>query len=142
MKNLDYITDAEKLTTFFGYWPSFHDAEVLWLKLDREPRGGLCGPTLEALVHAFEMMSEVNPEGYFVLRNHILVHFRFQDLDGLEMENFNHQNALMGLSIEEIEDQQIQVQFDAAFGVDAFFLCRAVQVLSVLPCTENGEPLP
>jgi hypothetical protein len=43
------IAGAEKLITVFGYWPSFHDAEVLWIELRRRPCGEGYGPTLEAL---------------------------------------------------------------------------------------------
>jgi len=140
------IAGAEQLVAVFGYWPSFHDAEVLWLRLDRRAHGDRCqGPTLEALVHAFEMTSEVGADGYYVLRHHVLVHLRFLDLVELRLDGLNHQNTLMGLTLADLRDRQMErvrwaVHFDSAFGVDASFQCYAVEVVSVLPCSKAGEP--
>jgi immunity protein 50 of polymorphic toxin system len=55
------------LESIFGRWPSFHDAEVLRVVLDRS---GDEGPTLEAAIHVFEMTPDVDPKGYYVLKNH------------------------------------------------------------------------
>ncbi len=147
MEDVDRIAGAEQLVAVFGYWPSFHDAEVLWLRLDRQAIGEGCyGPTLEALVHAFEMTSEVGADGHYVLRHHVLVHLRFSEVVELRLDGFNHQNALMGLTLTDLRDRQMErvkwaVRFDSAFGVDASFQCYAVQVVSVVPCNKAGQPI-
>ena len=147
MEAVEYIAGAEQLVAVFGYWPSFHDAEVLWLRLDRRASGDGCyGPTLEALVHAFEMTSEVGADGHYVLRHHVLVHLRFLDVVELRLDGFNYQNALMGLTLTDLRDRQMErvrwaVRFDSAFGVDASFQCCAVEVVSVVPCSKAGEPI-
>jgi hypothetical protein len=139
------IAGAEQLVAVFGYLPSFHDAEVLWLRLDRRAHGDGCyGPTLEALVHAFEMTSEVGADGNYVLRHHVLVHLRFLDVVELQLDGFNYQNALMGLTLTDLRDRQMErvrwaAHFDSAFGVDASFQCYAVEVVSVVPCDKAGE---
>jgi hypothetical protein len=141
------IAGAEQLVAVFGYWPSFHDAEVLWLRLDRRAHGqGGYGPTLEALVHAFEMTREVGADGYYVLRHHVLVRLRFLDVVELRLDGFNYQNALMGLTLTDLRDRQMErvrwaAHFDSAFGVETSFQCFAVEVVSVVPCSKAGEPL-
>ena len=35
MHGHERIEGAEKLTGVFGKWPSFHDANVIWVRLDR-----------------------------------------------------------------------------------------------------------
>jgi Immunity protein 50 len=141
------IAGADQLVAVFGYWPSFHDAEVLWLRVDRHFYGDGCyGPTLETLVHAFEMTSEVAADGYYVLRHHVLVHLRFVEVVELRLDGFNCQNALMGLTLTDLRDRQMErvrwsVHFDSAFGVDSSFQCFAVEVLSVVPCSKAGEPM-
>jgi hypothetical protein len=147
MDVIDRIAGAEKLIAVFGHWPSFHDAEVVWMNLDRRPHGEGYGPTLEALVHAFEMTSEVSPDGYYVSRHHSLVHLRFRHVLGLRLEDFNFQNVLFGLGISELrerrwEHMQFQVQFDSSHGVEASFQCHAVEVVSVTACNKDGEPVP
>lgn len=131
------IPGSELLTSVFGYWPSFHDAEVVRLELVRvHPYGA--GPDLLADVHTFEITDEVDAKGYFVLRHHVLVSFRFRGVDQLRLEDWNNQNALMGLRITDIRSRQLdalkyEVHFDSSFGVDARFLCRSVAIESVKP---------
>lgn len=128
---------ADLLTNLFGYWPSFHDAEVLRLELVRvEPYGA--GPDLLADVHTFEITDEIDAKKHFVLRHHVLVSFRFRGVDQLRLEGWNNQNALMGLVITDIRSRQLdvlkyEVLFDSSFGVDARFLCRSVEIESVKP---------
>ena len=146
-KTVENITGAKKVTAVFGHWPSFHDAELLSLRLERSShRDGCHGPTLDALVHAFEMTSEVGADGCYVLRHHVLIHLRFLDVVELEMNGFNHQNALAGLALTDLRDRQMEhvrwaVRFDGSFGVEASFQCYEVEVVSVTPCDKAGEPL-
>lgn len=139
------IENQEALTRIFGDWPSFHDAEVLSLLLDRHGFEDRPGPTLEAKIHLFQMTGEVDERGYFRLRNHTLVVLRFFQVDGLKLEGFNHQNVLRELSIEDIssrqmEDIKFKVHFSSAFGLEASFLCRAVAVVSTEPFVPAPHP--
>ena len=142
------IEGAEKVVAVFGYWPSFHDAEVLWLKMDRRPvRKDIFGPTLEMMVHTFEMTSEIGPDGAYVLRHHVLVHLRFHFVDLVKLENFNHQNAVYGIYFNDIRSNQcefddFEISLEEAWGLDGSFNCKAVEVVDVIPCNKEGEPLP
>jgi hypothetical protein len=139
------IPGADLVTSVFGYWPSFHDAEVVRIGLERTTDFG-SGPSLTADVHAFEMTSEVDPRGYYVLRHHVLVSFRFDGVQQLQISNFNNQNAILGLGILDIRSRQLEglhyeVGFDAAHGADVSFLCRSATVTGVRPWNaETGAP--
>ena len=144
MENRLDITNSERLTSVFGYWPSFHDAEVISFRLDRRPTSLGPGPTVESLIHVFEMTNEVDEKGFYVLRNHVLVDLRFSRVMQPIVEEFNHQNALMGLGIRDIKERQLErlnfeVTFDSSFGLEASFQCVDVEVVSVEPCNGNGQ---
>jgi hypothetical protein len=129
------IENIHLIEEVFGRFPSFHDAEVLQIVLRRESIGTL--PTLEAQIHVFEMTSQIK-NGRYVLKHHSLVTFQFLEIDGLNLDGFNHQNVLQGLSIKDISDYQLEnlkfeVGFDGIFGVDARFKCRSVKIVSVAP---------
>ncbi|HJZ92981.1 MAG TPA: Imm50 family immunity protein [Gemmataceae bacterium] len=146
MDVVERIAGSEKLLSIFGYWPSFHDAEVLWMRLDRHPHGEGNGPTLEVLVHAFEMTSEINPEGYYVLRHQVLVHMQFREIVELTLDGFNIQNVLWGIEVSALPEslqnhRHFDVRFDSSYGVQAAFQCKAVEIVAVTPCTEKGEPI-
>ncbi len=102
------IVGYHRLTSVFGYWPSFHDSEVLCVHLERRQFIEGIGPNLDALIHVFEMTSEISPSGSHVLRHHSLVHFRFHDVVELKLEGFNLQNMLWELAISDIREQQLE----------------------------------
>jgi len=149
MENIEALIDgSEKLTRIFGYWPSFHDAEVLEFQVwrgDVSPdKSRYIFPILTLKMHCFEMTKEVNPDGYFVLQNHTLVTFKFYDVDDIQMRGFNHQNAIFEFSINRLERSQgpspyYFVQLVPAFGIDASFSCLRAEVSAVVPCGSDGK---
>lgn len=147
METRQNIQNNERLTSVFGRWPSFHDAEVVWLRLDRRATSLGRGPTVETLIHTFEMTGEVNSAGFYVLRNHVVVHLRFSRVVESILDGFNCQNALNGLSIKDIRHRQMEhvnfeVSFDSAHGLEASFQCQDIEVVDVEPCDSHGLPQP
>jgi len=57
---MELVEGSQKVEDIFGEWPSFHDAEVLEVTLDREARDAVRGPTIRFTVHAFQMTEEVD----------------------------------------------------------------------------------
>jgi Immunity protein 50 len=104
------IEGSDKLTSIFGFWPSFHDAEVIELNFWRgnvDPGADTYDfPVLTVKIHLWEMTDDVNRQGYFGRQKHTLTTIRFHDVDEFTMEGFNHQNAILGLDI--IEEQRAQ----------------------------------
>jgi hypothetical protein len=136
------VTHAERLTSVFGYWPSFHDAEVVEVVLRRMDADGW--PSLTALIHVFEMTSEVSATGHYVCRHHVLATLRFAGITRFDAEQFNHQNALSGLVIEDVPAPDefsgtIRVALPAAYGFDCAFTCREVEVTAVEPGIPPGS---
>jgi hypothetical protein len=132
------IVGSEKVTAVFGRWPSFHDAEVFEFNLDRR------GPDLRAFIYVFEMTSEVDPKGFYVLKNQSIVGLYFGGLVNFAADGFNHQNVLFDLQIadistEQLEDIKFEVTFDGIFGLDSKFRCRSIEVESVEPMQERTE---
>ena len=132
---------SELLTDIFGYWPSFHDAEVIEFNLWRgqaEPENPpYLFPTLTTKIHLWELTSEIDSRGYYVLRHRTLATLRFHDISELDMEGFNHQNAIFGLSITSAPmegfPQRVHVEFEPAFGITATFYCLRVEVMDAKP---------
>jgi hypothetical protein len=58
------IANSQALTSRFARWPSFHDADVLRVRLDRRTREP---PSLEAEIHLWEGTPEVDARGSYVL---------------------------------------------------------------------------
>lgn len=146
MRTVSLIAGAEQLVRVFGSWPSFHEAEVRWLQLDLRPSGqGQYGPTLDVLIHTFELTDEVGADWRQMRRCHVLAHLRFTEVADLRLDAFSYRHELVGLTLTDLRDRQMErvrwaVAFDPSEGVGASFQCFAVEVVSVVPCDAAGEP--
>jgi len=145
-----FIEGSEKLTKIFGYWPTFHDAEVFDLHFwrgDVDPDDGrYVFPVLTVKLHHWQLTKETNSEGFLVLQHHTLSTLRFHDVDEIEMEGFNHQNAILELSVAREERESgpsplFKVEFHPAFGMGMSFRCLRVEVIEAAPCSAKGDPL-
>jgi hypothetical protein len=142
------IEGSEKLVDIFGYWPSFHDAEVIELNFwrgDVNPEEGrYIFPVLTVKLHLWEITDDVDGRGYLGRRNHTLATVRFHDVYKFMMEGFNHQNAIFGLDISQEERSEgpspvFAVIFrPVALGVDASLTCMHIEVLDAVSCAKNG----
>jgi hypothetical protein len=99
---------AEALIEKYGDWPSFHDCELLRMLLDRR---GPC-MTLEILMKPAH-------------RLHMVAQFRFNDVDALCLEDFNHQNVISALVIRHrpdvTGDRRVGVEIESVFGAKMTF---------------------
>lgn len=139
---MSVIEDSQKLTQIFGAWPSFHDAEVLRIFLDRS---GDDAPTLEAEIHVFGATSELDSAGYYVLTNHTLVTLRFTGVALVDLGGFNEQNVLFNLEITELtpnvhDGRCWRVEMKPSYGVGATFECKRAVVTHVKPYVALAEP--
>jgi hypothetical protein len=141
------VQGSEKLLAIFGRWPSFHDAEVMEIRLARKPkeRGEKRdqGVELSARIRTWDMTNEVDSTGYYVLKKQTLVKFRFSGVEELKLEGFNHQNVIFGLTIQPKESSdagssKFHVEFDPSFGVDAIFDCSAIEVVDAIAMIDTA----
>jgi hypothetical protein len=144
------IIGSEKLTSIFGQWPSFHDAEVHELHLARghiDTENQVYEfPSLTIKLHLWLITNDVNQKGYLVLTKHTLTTMKFYDVDNFKMEGFNHQNAIFGLGIEQKTRDEggptpyFAVDFEPSFGIGATFTCSRIEIADVVPCNAEGIP--
>jgi len=140
------IESSEKLTSIFGCWPGFHDAEVVEFNLWRggyEPGSGRrILPVLTVKIHLWQTTPDLDARGYCILRYHTLATLRFHDVDELDMSGFNQQNVIFGLGITSEEREGglspfLRVEFDPSFGISAALRCNRIEVLQVEPFPQS-----
>ena len=117
---------AEKITSWFGGWPTFHDAEVLNLSLDRN------GSVLTASVFTFLVdRSTTDERGYYRRTHNCIVTLSCRDIHDLSITDFNQQNVLRELIIR--EDDDVEVIFAGIYGLSARLRCSVVVVDNLAP---------
>ena len=141
-----YLENHGLLTDIYGYWPSFHDAEVHSISMDRDQIlfDDVSDVRIGMVVHYFEMTREVKDNGCFGLIKHHLIQFEFSNVGDITLSGFNHQNAIYGLLFEaQPEDAAgntfFKVVLEAAHGVEGSFVPQTGKIVAVTPCDENGK---
>jgi hypothetical protein len=124
------IEGGSAVVAHFGAWPSFHDAEVVSVHLQRSSACSLS-------IHAFNMTSSVDGTGHFITKDHGIVTFEFEEIRELQLNNFNEQNVIFGLKISHESDGAIKLRIDECYGLEGSIIANIVRV-SVKPGTPSG----
>jgi|AGTN01.1.fsa_nt_gi hypothetical protein len=131
MENYEWIRSsipgAKQVFDWFGFWPSFHDAEVIELHLARKATSWL-------KVHVWRTTKEIAPQGHFVMDKHAVVTFNMEGIEVLELSGFNHQNVLSDLSIGPTEGK-FELTLYGCFGLSGVIVTNSVN-LKIAP----GKP--
>jgi Immunity protein 50 len=94
---LNSIPGGPELLAWFGYVPSFHDAEIIDLHLNRT------GPST-LRIHTWVMDPETKTEDWPPFEKHVIVTFTVEDIVGLDLEDFSSQNVISGLVLRLIRE--------------------------------------
>ena len=148
----DVVKGHEKLTEVFGRWPSFHDSEVISIRLERRGRDKWEGPVAYVSVHVFEGYRENEDSTGIKWRNHTIVTLRFASVINLSLSSFNQQNAIQDLTFESEGPQNedvrwvgpaYRVNFQSSYGVGISFVCGSIEVDTVdRTCPEESVYAP
>jgi hypothetical protein len=120
------LPGVDKVIAWFGNWPTFHDAEVISINLDRTSG-------CRVVVRASRLISDKAEDGNN-LREYALVTFLLEgfpmDADGIvntRIEFFNYQNVLSSLRINRIPGGY-ELVLDGIFGVDGTLMASRMVV--------------
>ncbi len=117
---LEGVEGAKSLRDWFAYWPSFHDAEVVELCLNRNSSSHL-------RIHTWEMTKEVDARGFYILTKHIVVEFLLKAISKLSLNDFNNQNVLSGLVLEKSAGG-FRLVLDACYGLDGVIEAEEISI--------------
>lgn len=119
---LSRIDGGQALIDWFGAVPSFHDGEVLGLRLERDGVSSL-------VVRGHRMTSETDARGYFILDRKFVATFGLEGIDMLRLEDFTAHNIIYGLSIEARPDAAgYVVELEPCYGLWGTIGCTTLRV--------------
>jgi hypothetical protein len=141
------IKDSQKLTSVFGAWPSFHDAEVVDLHFWRghvKPGDWDDSNVFPVLTVKIRVLEATQPNAKHA-GDDFLATLRFHDVCDFKMERFDHINQIIELSIStecvspagESLPSYFVVRFEPGCGITASFRCISIEVLDVIPCRKD-----
>jgi hypothetical protein len=94
---LNSIPGGPELLAWFGYVPSFHDAEIIDFHINRT------GPSALRL-HTWDMDPGQRTEDGPSFMKHVVVTFFMEEIVGLNLEDFSSQNVIMGLELKRVKE--------------------------------------
>jgi hypothetical protein len=135
------VVGGNELLRWFGQVPTFHDAEIISLSLNRTG-------TSELRLHAWIMTNDVDPRGYIVLDKHAVVSFTFTDIMDLQLDGFSRQNVIAGLVLQRATDRgragyyalpeeegDTEIELLPCYGLDGFIRAKKIEIAFV-----SGRP--
>jgi hypothetical protein len=114
------LPGSEDVIAYFGAWPSFHDAEVVSLELNRVGTSIL-------RVHTFATTGELNSRGQFITHKHAIVSFSLDEIVTIQLDGFNHQNVIFGLAISNVSEGY-EIVLDPCYGLSGRIVGKQLRV--------------
>jgi hypothetical protein len=121
------VPGATELFDWFGYWPTFHDGEIVDLELRRTGSSSL-------RVHTFTTTGEVDSRGHYVSIKHVVVKLVMDGVSDLQFNGFHVQNVINALLITRVE-AGFQIELEPVVG-----MCGTITVARVRIELEPGIP--
>ena len=128
------VVGGDELLAWFRQVPTFHDAEIVSLSLNRLGASHL-------RIHGWVMTDDVDPRGFFVLDKHAVVTFTFTDVMDLQLDGFSRQNVIAGLVLQRAtdrnragyyalpeEEEDIEVELLPCYGLDGFIRAKKIEI--------------
>lgn len=137
----DRIPGGSELLVWFGEVPTFHDAEIISLSLNRTGMS-------ELKIYSWIMTGKTDPSGRVVLDKHAVVTFSLEGIMDLQLDGFSAQNVIQGLLLGPAKDRgrgdfhaipaapdDIEIELLPCYGLDGFIRAKKVEI-SFIP----GDP--
>jgi hypothetical protein len=126
----DVIKNIAQLCAIFenGEIPSFHDAEIVSILLNREDN-----VSIETVILIYRVIEEYKiGEKKIIRRKNAYCSFRFEGVKVDILRDFNHQNVINDINISPEEDSDLlRIHFQSIFGCDLKFSCREIELTRV-----------
>jgi hypothetical protein len=109
---LNEIPGGPDLIAWFdGNVPSFHDAEIVELMLNRK------NASCRLKVHGFRTTRDQDNAGYLVSVKHVVITFQLDEVTELELTDFNHQNVIDGLTLTRAANGNYLLEMEPCYGL-------------------------
>ncbi|WP_076380835.1 Imm50 family immunity protein [Pseudomonas flexibilis] len=133
MKTTKLIHGSEKVVETLGFWPGFHDAEVISFSASRALPLDANSPiaNLVVRVRQYTEVGAGTADYEFAITKSILVNFTFGGISDISISEFNHQNVINSIKFTPIENGEIIVLIESIWGFGGKIKCSSVSVESV-----------
>ena len=133
MESPTYIHNAEKVTEQLGYWPSFHDAEIISFSVARAMLVQAAETCARLCVHVreYKEVGAGTADYEIVCSKSLLIELMLLDVQHLFFEGFNHQNVINSIGFRRLANESIEVEIESIYGVGGVICCARAEVTDI-----------
>src|SRR5437867_7830958 len=114
------IPGAVEIISWFGCWPSFHDAEIVELHLHRRRSSAIT-------LFTWLTTGKLDARGYYIREKYALVTFTLGNITDLSLEEFSQQNVISSLRLNRTE-KGFRMDLGACYGLSGYLEAESVTV--------------
>jgi hypothetical protein len=131
-----HIEGFEKVLAALGFWPSFHDAEIIFFAISRALplEVGVSIANLTVHVRQYAEVGVGTAEYKLAIVKSVLVNFIFKGVSDLSLSEFNHQNVINSITFSDVKlngKPAISVNIESIWGFGGSLQCASAEVDSV-----------
>ena len=123
------IPGSAEVISWFGRWPSFHDAEIVELHLHRRRPSSIT-------LFTWTITGKVDDRGYYICEKHALVTFTLSNITELSLKDFSHQNVISSLQLDQTQ-KGFLIDLAGCYGLHGHLEAESVTV-----SLEPADPKP
>lgn len=127
------IPGGPEMLAWFDGTPSFHDAEIVSLVLNRRSQSYIS-------IHFWNV--DRGSDSYFHSTKHAVVTFELADIYDLQLDGFSHQNVISELIVSHDESDpertpyhslpagkmDFEIKLEPCYGLDGYIRCKRVAI--------------
>jgi hypothetical protein len=118
--NVIQLDGQDSVIDWFGYWPTFHDSEIVGISLQRASESRVD-------VLTWLTRNQVDSEGIYIREKYAVVSFVLSSITDLSLGGFSGQNVISGLSIE-AHSSGIRLVLHPSFGISGYVEADQIRV--------------
>lgn len=136
MQPIEHIVGANKVVEALGYWPTFHDAEVVSFAAERAlpVKCDFSRFRMSVHVRTYTTIGEGTAQYAQVLSASVLIHLLFSGACDFEFSGFNHQNVINAIVVTPVatsEPANLHVEVESSWGFGGVLRCSRIDVEAV-----------
>ncbi len=124
------IIGKQIVEDYFGYFPTFHDSEVIEFYLNRTKI------TAKILIYTFDTDNEINGSRNYRKKNECFISLEIENINDISLKGFNHQNVLDRIRFIDTDDNKIKIIFDECFGLSGYIIAEQISIVSLMSTPE------
>ena len=126
---IERIVNHHFVTDHYGYWPEFHDAEIISVYCNRNAEN--YSPSIEFKIQVSEITNKIIGTHYKLIK-HSIIEIELLDVVEMDMKGFNMQNVAFYIIFGQ-DSELLTMEVNPSYGLAAYVSARQIRIKKLEP---------